>query len=80
MAIMTRCRIPPDSWCGYSLQRRSGSGMRTRRSSATARCLAWVLLTRWWARTASAIWLPIRMVGFSDRVGSWNTIATSAPR
>ena len=41
---------------------------------------AWALLTRRWARTASAIWLPIRMVGFMDRDGSWNTIATSAPR
>ena len=33
-----------------------------------------------WARTASAIWLPIRIVGLSDRAGSWNTIAMSAPR
>ena len=32
------------------------------------------------ARTASAIWAPTRIVGFSDRDGSWNTIATSAPR
>jgi len=29
IAIMTRCRIPPESWCGYSPRRRSGSGMRT---------------------------------------------------
>ena len=36
MAIMTRCRMPPDSWCGYSVKRRSGSGMRTRRSSSMA--------------------------------------------
>jgi hypothetical protein len=32
------------------------------------------------ARTASAICAPMRMVGFSDRDGSWKTIAMSAPR
>ena len=36
--------------------------------------------TRVWARMASVIWVPIRMVGFSERVGSWNTIAMVAPR
>ena len=29
MAIITRWRIPPDSWCGYSPTRRCGSGMPT---------------------------------------------------
>ena len=38
------------------------------------------MVTARWARTASAICAPTRMVGFSDRAGSWNTIATSAPR
>ena len=80
MAIMTRCRIPPDSWCGYSAQRRSGSGMCTSRSRSTACSLAWALVTARWARTASAICAPTRIVGFSDRAGSWNTIATFAPR
>ena len=39
IAITTRCRIPPESSCGYSLSRRSGSGIRTlfRSSSALAR-------------------------------------------
>ncbi len=80
MAIMTRCRMPPDSWCGYSRKRRSGSGMRTRRSSSTASSRACARPTGRCARTASAIWAPTRMVGFSDLVGSWNTIAMSAPR
>ena len=29
IAIITRCRMPPESWCGYSSSRRSGAGMRT---------------------------------------------------
>ena len=37
IAIITRCRIPPESWCGYSSSRRSGAGMRTRSSSSIAR-------------------------------------------
>ncbi len=39
IAIITRCRIPPDSWCGYSLTRRSGAGMWTMSSSSTALAL-----------------------------------------
>jgi len=45
IAIMTRCRIPPESWCGYSALRCSGSGMCTRRSRSTACFLASALLT-----------------------------------
>ena len=37
IAIITRCRIPPESWCGYSSTRRSGDGMRTRSSSSIVR-------------------------------------------
>jgi len=36
MAIITRCFIPPESWCGYSSTRCSGLGMPTRRSISTA--------------------------------------------
>jgi len=32
------------------------------------------------ARSASLIWAPTRIVGFSERVGSWKTIAMSVPR
>ena len=39
MAIITRCRMPPDSWCGYSRTRRAGAGMPTRVSISTAFCL-----------------------------------------
>ena len=40
MAIITRWRMPPESWCGYSRMRFSGSGMPTMRSISTARALA----------------------------------------
>ncbi len=36
MAIIARWRMPPESWCGYSRARRSGSGIRTSRSISTA--------------------------------------------
>ncbi len=35
MAMRTRWRMPPESWCGKAWARRSGSGMPTRRSSST---------------------------------------------
>ena len=43
MAIITRWRMPPESWCGYSRTRRSGSGMPTSVSISTARALGRLL-------------------------------------
>ena len=80
IAIITRCRMPPDSWCGYSWKRRSAAGMRTSRSSSTDCVFASRLDTLWWVLIASAICSPILMVGLSDRAGSWNTMARSDPR
>ena len=37
MAIMARWRMPPESWCGYSLTRCCGSGMPTSCSISMAR-------------------------------------------
>ena len=37
MAIITRWRMPPESWCGYCRSRRCGSAMPTISSSSTAR-------------------------------------------
>ena len=61
MAIITRWRMPPDIWCGYSCTRRSGSGMRTAAatpppgpSPPASRCL-------WCSRSASLIWTPTVM-------------------
>jgi hypothetical protein len=45
MAIMARCRWPPESWCGKALARRSGSGMPVAASKAMAPCQAWRALS-----------------------------------
>ena len=34
----------------------------------------------WCRRSASAIWLPAVKLGFSEVIGSWKIMATSAPR
>ena len=38
IAIMARCRIPPENWCGKSSTREEGCGMPTRPSMSIA-CL-----------------------------------------
>ena len=50
IAIITRCRMPPENWCGYSSWRRAGSGMPTRASAAMARSRASARLTGKWVR------------------------------
>ena len=59
MAIMTRWRMPPDSWCGYSSNRRAGAGMRTRPSASIAFAFSAAAdALRSCARIASVIWSP----------------------
>src|SRR5947209_5602568 len=70
IAIIARWRMPPESWCGYSRARRSGSGMRTSRSISTACAAACFALMFWCSLTASVIWSPIRMTGLSEVIGS----------
>ena len=78
-AIITRWRMPPDSWCGYSSKRRSASGMPTERSMVTALILASCRLIFRCKRSDSVICLPIVITGLSELIGSWKTIAISAP-
>ena len=80
IAIITRCRIPPESWCGYSSTRRAGAGMRTRSSSSTARRFAARRVIERCCSSTSAIWRPTRNDGLSDVIGSWKTNATWRPR
>ena len=61
-------------------QRRSGSGMPTRRISSSARSRACRRLWPRRTRGPSAIWSPTRMTGFRAVIGSWKTIAISRPR
>src|SRR5436190_1242185 len=58
IAIITRWHMPPESRCGYSRARRTGSGIPTSSRSSTARAQAARRLTRRCRRMASAIWLP----------------------
>ena len=80
MAIITRCRIPPESWCGYWRARRAASGMRTASSISTARAMAAARSRSWCSRSASATCSPAVKAGFRLVMGSWKTIASSRPR
>ena len=81
MAMVTRWRMPPDSWCGYSSSRRSGSGMPTVVEQLLGRVLGLVLgACRGGGVSDSVICRPIFMTGFSDVIGSWKTIAISVPQ
>ena len=80
MAIITRWRIPPESWCGYSSTRWAGAGMPTRSRSSTARARASFLLRPWWRRSTSPICRPMVRTGFREVIGSWKIIAMSLPR
>ncbi len=79
MAIMTRWRMPPESWNGYHRTRSSGEGMPTERRSSTAvDCASFLSMSRW--RTSdSAIWAPIRLTGLRAVIGSWKIMLSSAP-
>ena len=80
MAMVTRWRMPPDSWWGYSSRRWAGSGMPTEVSSASAVSLASPLSIDRCMTRDSVICLPIFMTGFSEVIGSWNTIDISEPQ
>ena len=80
MAITTRWRMPPDSWCGWRPSTFLASGMRTRSSMRSASARAAWRESPWCRRMDSAICSPTVNTGFSEVMGSWNTMARSAPR
>ena len=80
MAIMARCRRPPDSSNAYSSIRRSGLGIPTEWRSPTARARASALLKVPWRRMVSMIWFPTVWTGLKEVIGSWNTSPISPPR
>ena len=80
MAIMTRWRMPPESWCGYSSSRRLGSAMRTRSSISRARSRAADHGTPIWRTTFSAICVPTVSTGLRLVIGSWKIIEMRWPR
>ena len=79
MAIMTRWRMPPDSWCGYSSTRRAGDGMPTcgqRLDRALARLLRADAAK--WVRSVSPICSPTVNTGSSALIGSWKIMLICA--
>ncbi len=79
MAMRTRWRMPPESWCGKACARRSGSGIPTRRSSSTARRRLAPPDAPSTRRGTSATCAPTVCTGSRPLRGSWKTIA-SRPR
>lgn len=79
-AIITRWRMPPESWCGYSCRRWAAAGISTSSNMrrAWARAAAWPRpLCR---RSDSATCSPTVKTGFRLVIGSWKIMATSLPR
>ncbi len=79
-AIITRWRIPPESWWGRCSARCSASAMPLPARSGTTRATASCRPNRRWALMASSIWVRTRSRGFSALVASWKDMATSSPR
>ena len=80
IAIITRWRMPPESWCGYCCSRRSPSVMPTSCSSSSARALACASVIFRWMNSGSMICSPIERTGLSEVIGSWKIIEMSRPR
>jgi hypothetical protein len=80
MAIRTRWRMPPDSWCGYCLARTSGLVSPASRSRSMTAARARDRGTARWASSASRTWSPTRRSGFSESTGSCGTRPISLPR
>ena len=80
MAIMARCRMPPENSWGYCFARSSGLGMFTIFKYLMASALASFPDSFRWCLMASTICLPTGLVGFRQVMGSWKIIDTSLPR
>ena len=81
MAIITRWRMPPESSCGYAVDRALAD--RESRHASTTRSLpharpAPASFRR--QRSTSPIWSPTRITGLSAVIGSWKIMAISPPR
>ena len=73
IAIITRCRSPPESWWGYCRSRSRGLAMPTRSSSSAARVCAARRSMPSCSFSTSQIWRPTVNTGLSEVIGSWKT-------
>ena len=80
MAIITRCRIPPENWCGYSSSLRPASGMPTRSISSRDRARRPRPSRSVCARRFSSICTRTGRTGLSAVIGSWKIIEICPPR
>src|SRR5439155_9065694 len=78
MAIITRCRMPPENSWGKSRTR--ARGMPTSSSSSAARRIATGSSTFSWRTIGSAICRPIRRTGFKEFIAPWKMIEMSFHR
>ena len=66
MAIMIRCRIPPENWCGKAFTRCLAAGICTRSINRTARSRESDLFIPRCLRNISAICQPTGNTGFNE--------------
>src|SRR5437867_10151316 len=78
MAIITRCRMPPENSWGKSRTR--ARGMPTSSRSSSARRIATGSSTFSWRTIGSAICRPIRRTGFKEFIAAWKVIEMSFHR
>src|SRR5947208_2870789 len=78
MAIITRCRMPPENSWGKSRTR--ARGMPTSSRSSSARRIATGSSTFSWRTIGSAICRPIRRTGFKEFIAPWKMIEMSFHR
>ena len=64
IAIITRCRMPPDSWCGWLPSRSAVMPTMASSSAALARAAA-LVMAGVWARNTSVSWDPMDSTGLS---------------
>jgi hypothetical protein len=79
MAIMTRWRMPPDIWCGYSSTRVCGGGdadLFEHLDRVLARLGLALLQVE---HDGLAIWYPTVKTGLSEVIGSWKIMEMSRP-
>ena len=81
IAIITRWRMPPENWCGYSSTRSAGLRHADQAEHLDGPVQGLLLGRRpRCSRTASAICSPTVIVGFSEVSGSWKIMPISLPR
>src|SRR5256712_2354201 len=78
MAIITRCRMPPENSWGKSRTR--ARGMPTSSRSSSARRIATGSSTFSWRTIGSAICRPIRRTGFREFIAPWKMMEMSFHR